>query len=242
MNLLHLCFGLGALAAPLVVHVGLDFTTRAAALLCGVLAVWSFTIPSPERPLEARDEHTDTTTPMLVLLGVFFTLYVGLEIGFAGWVKTYGEEISFSELAATWLTTVFWVAFTIGRLVASAVAHRIAPDRILSASCALSLVAAVVLIVGDGGTAMVWVGTVLMGVGTAPQFPAMLMLAERRIHVTGSATSWFVGGAGMGGLIFPWLIGRVFDSQGTGALPWAVLVLGIATFASFVVADRALHR
>jgi FHS family Na+ dependent glucose MFS transporter 1 len=242
MNLLHLFFGLGALAAPLVVHIGLDITTRAAAILCAALAVWSFTIPSPQRPLEAREEHTDTTKPMLVLLAVFFTLYVGLEIGFAGWIKTYGEEISFSELAATWLTTVFWVAFTLGRLLASAIAHRVEPDRILAATCGLSIVAAVVLIIGNGGATTVWIGTVLMGIGTAPQFPAMLMLAERRIHVTGSATSWFVGGAGMGGLIFPWAIGRVFDSQGTGALPWAMLVLGVATFASFAIADKALHR
>ena len=70
-----------------------------------------------------------------------------------------------------------------------------------------------VLIVGGGATAPVWIGTVIMGAATAPQFPAMMNLAEQRIHVTGAATTWFVGGAGLGGLIFPWLIGQWFDDE-----------------------------
>ena len=48
---------------------------------------------------EAREEHTDTTLSILLLLFLFFALYVGLEVGFAGWIKTYGEEIGFTELA-----------------------------------------------------------------------------------------------------------------------------------------------
>jgi FHS family Na+ dependent glucose MFS transporter 1 len=242
MNLLHLCFGLGALAAPLVVHVGLDVAARTAGVLCIVFAGWALTVPSPPPPHAAREEHTDTTVPLLALLGLFFVLYVGLEVAFAGWIKTYGEEISFSELAATWLTTTFWIGFTLGRLLASAIAHSVLPDRILVAASMASVVAAVVMIVGDGSTATVWIGTILMGVGTAPQFPAMLTLAERRIHVTGSATAWFVGGAGLGGLIFPWTVGRIFDVHGAASLPWAALVLAIATFSCFTVANRVLHR
>ena len=96
--------------------------------LCLVLAAWSFTIPAPQRPAVAREEHTDTTIGLLALLGLFFTLYVGTEIGFAGWIKTYGEEIDFTPLAATWLTTVFWIGFTLGRAVASALAHRVTAD------------------------------------------------------------------------------------------------------------------
>ena len=82
-----------------------------------------------------REEHTDTTLSILLLLFLFFFLYVGLEVGFAGWIKTYGEEIGFTELTATWLTTVFWLGFTGGRLLASAIANRVRPDTILSVAC-----------------------------------------------------------------------------------------------------------
>src|SRR5262249_22612891 len=158
------------------------------------------------------------------------------------WVKTYGDEIGFSELAATWLTTTFWIGFTAGRLLASAIAHRVHPDRVIVIASFAALAASLVLIAGDGRLAAVWTGTALMGLATAPQFPAMINVAERRIRVTGSATAWFVGGAGVGGLVFPFTIGRFFDARGATALPWATLVLGLATFASFVVADRALGR
>jgi hypothetical protein len=79
-----------------------------------------------------------------------------------------------------------------------------------------------------------------MGLATAPQFPVMLTYLERRIVVTGVATSWFVGAAGLGGLVFPWLIGRWFDARGAVALPWSVLVLAIATFGSFAWSNRRL--
>jgi FHS family Na+ dependent glucose MFS transporter 1 len=242
MNLLHLCFGLGALVAPLVVHVGLEVAGGAAAAGCLVMAVVATTIPAPPPPASSRAEHTTTTAPLLALLAAFFFVYVGLEIGYAGWVKTYGEAVSFSELEATWLTTVFWISFTIGRMLAAAAAGRVEPDRVVVVASVASLLAAAILIVGDGGSPAVWSGTVVMGLATAPQFPGVLMLAERRIHLTGSATAWFVCGAGCGGLVFPWAIGQFFERSGETALPWAMLVLGVVTLAAFLAASRALSR
>ncbi len=240
MNALHLCFGLGALSAPLLVHVGLTAATRSAAVICVALAGCALAIPAPAVPERAREEHSETTYRLLVMFALFFFLYVGLEVGFAGWIHTYGEEIQFSDLAATWLTTTFWLGFTSGRVLASALANRVAPHVMLVASCGLTLVAAVGLIVGDGRAGPVWVGTAMIGVATAPQFPVMLTYIERHVHVTGAATAWFIGGAGFGGLVFPWLIGRWFDASGATALPWAMLLLGVLTFGSFAVTKRVL--
>lgn len=240
MNMLHLCFGIGALMSPLVVQIGLGVATRTAAVGCALLAVWALRSHAPSRPPKAREEHTDTTLPILLVLFLFFFLYVGLEVGFAGWIKTYGEEIGFSELTATWLTTIFWLGFTCGRLLASAIAHRVRPDTIVYAACGASVAAAAVMIAGGGNTAVVWTGTAMMGLATAPQFPGMINVAERRIHISGSATSWFVGGAGAGGLVFPFVIGRFFDARGADSLPIAAFVLAIATFGAFVAANRAL--
>jgi fucose permease len=242
MNLLHLCFGLGALTAPLLVHLGLAVATRVAAAGCVVMLLWALTIPAPRPAPHAREEHTEATLPLLLLLCGFFTLYVGLEVGFAGWIHTYGEEIEFGALAATWLTTTFWIGFTAGRAVASAVSERMSPTTILTASCTATLVAAGLLVVGGGRTLPVWIGTALMGVATAPQFAGMMNLAERRIHVTGAATRWFVGGAGIGGLVFPWVIGRWFDASGADALPLAMLLFGAATLGVYLVVERTLHR
>lgn len=242
MNLLHMFFGVGAVVAPLLVYVGLAVAARAGAAFCVVMAVLVLRTPAPSRPAAGREEHTEATIPMLAVLGLFFTVYVGTELGFAGWIKTYGEEIDFSELVATWLTTVFWLSFTGGRAIASFVAGRITPLVLLWTTCLSTLAAAVLLIVGDGATPAVWAGAVVMGLALGPQFASMMNLVETRIHVTGSATMWFVGGAGLGGLIFPWTVGRWLDASGATALPWAMLTLGTATLTAFVAANRVLHR
>jgi len=241
MNTLHLFFGFGALMSPLFIHIGLDLAARSATVFCVVLAVWALATPAPAPPAAAREEHTVTTWRLMVLLATFFALYVGLEIGFSGWIKTYGEEIDLSELTATWLTTVFWVGFTIGRMLSAALAQRFRPKAILSCASALTIVASATLIVGDGSTAPLWFGTALMGIATAPQFPVMFTYLERRIHITGAATAWLVAAAGIGGLTFPWLIGRWFDTSGAEAVMWATGILSIATTAAFLISDRALR-
>ena len=172
--------------------------------------------------------------------GASSVVAVGLEVGFAGWLPTYSEEIGFSTSQVAWVTATFWVGFTVGRLVASAVGHWFRPKVILAGSCGLTVVAAIVLVIGGGATGPVWIGTGLMGVATAPQFPVMLSYLERRIHVTGYATSWFIGASGIGGLIFPWLIGQWIEGSGAAALPAAVFILGVATIGAFVVIDRRL--
>ncbi len=240
MNVLHLCFGVGALVAPLVVYAGLDLAVRAAAVACLVLAAWSLRVRVPSVRSATAEQHADTTWRLLALLAAFFFLYVGLEVGFAGWIRTYGEEVDFSELGATWLTTTFWIGFTVGRVISSANGQRVRPKIVLAISCVATVIASIVLVVGNGRSGPVWLGAGMLGLATAPQFPVMLTYLERRIHVTGYATSWFVGGAGLGGLVFPWLIGRWFDASGPAALPWSMLILGLLTLGSFLVSNRVL--
>ncbi len=240
MNVLHLCFGVGALIAPLAVYAGLDLAVRGAAAACVLLAIWAVRVPAPRVRVATAEQHADTTWRLLLLLAVFFFLYVGLEVGFAGWIRTYGEEVDFSELGATWLTTSFWIGFTVGRVASSANGQRVRPKVVLAIACSATVGAAFVLVVGDGRAAPVWIGAALMGLATAPQFPVMLTYLERRIHVTGYATSWFVGAAGLGGLVFPWVIGQWFDAIGAAALPWSMLVLSLLTLGSFAVSNRVL--
>lgn len=240
MNVLHLCFGVGALAAPPFVYLGLDAAVVVAAGVCLALAAAGLTITPPVvRPVE-QHQSGGQSRPLLTLLATFFFLYVGLEVGFAGWIHTYAGEIEFSERAATWLTTTFWIGFTTGRIVASAIAPHVRPRHLLLVACVASVVVPVALVVADGRATAVWIGTAVFGLATAPQFPAMLSYLERRIHVTGTATSWFVGAAGFGGLLFPYLIGWWFAATGAGALPWAMVVLGTLTLMSFAASDRVL--
>ena len=238
MNLLHLCFGLGALSAPLVVGINLELATTAGAIAAGATAVWALAVPAPRAPTVDREEQTAVTNGLLFVAATFFFMYVGLEVGFAGWIHTYGEELDFSARGATWLTATFWIAFTAGRLISAAVVNFVRPKVVLIVSCLAALLVAAAMVVADGALAAVWLGAAVMGLATAPQFPVMFAYLERRVRLTGSATAWFIGAAGLGGLVFPYLIGIVFDSIGARALPLASLVLALATLGAFANVNR----
>ena len=50
MNLLHLCFGIGALASPLLVQLGLGVATTVGAIAAFLIAGWALLVPPPPAP------------------------------------------------------------------------------------------------------------------------------------------------------------------------------------------------
>ena len=64
------------------------------------------------------------------------------------------------------------------------------------------------------------------------------MLAGESMRVTGTITGWFLVGAGIGGMLFPWMIGQAFTASGphsmmpilVGDIAFELLVLLIFIF------------
>jgi fucose permease len=109
-------------------------------------------------------------------------------------------------------------------------------------SCLVAIAAAGLLVVAGGSGLAVWVGTALFGLGVAPQYATMLTYAEAHLPITGAATAWFVGASSVGGLLLPWVIGQLIDARGPAAMPVAVLLAAVATFAWYLLVERLLHH
>jgi fucose permease len=171
-------------------------------------------------------------------------LYVGLEVGFAGWIATYADTVGLGSGSGSGaaLTAVFWGAFTFGRLGGIAIAARVRPIALLLGSCTLTVLAAVALVAARGSGAAVWVATIVFAFGLAPQFASMIAFASEHLPLTGGSTSWFLAAAAIGGLTLPWLIGQLFSASGSGALPAVMLAGGAATLAWVIVLDRVLSH
>jgi fucose permease len=256
LNALHLCFGIGALASPVLVAWSLSArgdlvaASFAMGLPTAAVGVWALVRPSPARLLdEDHPSGEPASRSTLLIVSVFFFLYVGVEIGFAGWVHTYAEAIHLGGgspaatiRAAAALNATFWGAFLLGRLVAVGVATRVGSGPMLAVAGSASIVGAGVLAASNGRTAPVWAGTVLFGLAIAPLYPTMLAYVGDHFPLTGAATSWFVAGSAVGGLTLPWMIGQLFDHLGPGAMPVTVLVATVLCMSWILVIRAALAR
>ena len=248
INALHFVFGVGALLSPLLVNrslsargnVRLAYEGAALACLLAAAVVSSRATPQPVDVSEhARGEHAPRA--LLIAVAVFFALYVGMEVGFAGWIATYAQAVHLGGSGAgAALTAVFWGAFTVGRLGAVVIAARVRSIALLVGACGLTTLAATALVVVHGHGVAVWIATVLFAFGLAPQFASMISYSSDHLPLTGSATSWFLAAAAIGGLTVPWVIGQLFSSVGSGALPAVSLVGAVVTLAWVLVLERIL--
>ena len=230
MNGLHLCFGIGAIAAPIVVSQSLRLTDTLRAGYIGVAAVLAMIgvvvlrTPSPANPHSESVRGIPRSSWGTLALGVgFFVAYVGVEVGFIGWIFDYGMARGFHKRTALWLGTAFLVAFTAGRFASIWIARWAKPRVVLLTDAAICVVGLGILVVGRDAPAALWAGTVLFGFGTASMFPTMLSLAEPVLPSTSTVTSGFLAGSAIGSMTIPALIGRILDTRGPNGMPVVVL-------------------
>jgi FHS family Na+ dependent glucose MFS transporter 1 len=243
----HFFFGIGGLLAPIITAYlsllsgDINWPYWALTLIVLPLVAWVLWLPSPARQVEvdASDPPGSRANPILVVLvTLFLFLYVGIEASFGGWIFTYAETLGMgSETTLAYLNAAFWVAFTVSCLIATLLAMRFRPRYILFGDLLLCLVSLTIILVWPASPMALWVGTVGAGLAIASVFPTAVALAERRMPITSTVTSWFFVGAGAGGMLLPWLIGQLFGSIGPLVAMYGMLadvLLALAVLAVLV--------
>lgn len=237
MNGLHFFFGVGAFLSPLIVAhamlggggIGRAYWTLAVLLLPA--AFWLLFLSSPlGSAVSVSDSGGQTNARLLSLMVVFFFLYTGAEIAFGGWIYSYAVALRLgSQAGAAYLTSTFWGAFTLGRLLSVPLATRFPPRVALTADCLACLASLTILVLGSHSLAITFLGTCGVGLSMASIVPAMLSLAQGRMRMTGQATSWLFVGASAGGMVLPWVIGQFFEAAGPRTSMLLLLIDMVAT-------------
>jgi FHS family Na+ dependent glucose MFS transporter 1 len=222
MNGLHFFFGVGSFVAPLIfarvvlaageIHWAYWFFS----LLALPVAAWFWFMPSP--PIRTRMPEAAggrSLNGIFLLIVLFFVFSVGLELGFGNWIYTFSARLHLaSETTAAYLTSAFWGAFSVGRLLGIGFSSRFRSQSILMADLTGCLFAFAILLLWPASSLALWAGTILMGLSIASLFATGMAFAEKRLSLTGSMIGWILVGGGIGGMIFPWLIGQLFERIG----------------------------
>jgi MFS transporter, FHS family, Na+ dependent glucose transporter 1 len=220
MNGLHFFFGVGSFVAPLifarvVLTIGeISWAYWIFSLVTLPVAAWFLFLPSPAvRKKTVEAASGEKSSKALFLLVVFFFVFtVGLELGFGNWIYTFSTHLHLaSETSAAYLTSAFWGALAVGRLVGIGTSSRLRSQNILVIDLAGCLVAFTILLLSPASSAALWVGTILMGFSVASIFATGMAFAEQHLSLTGSSIGWILVGGGIGGMVIPWLIGQLFD-------------------------------
>ncbi|MDR3577592.1 MAG: MFS transporter [Anaerolineaceae bacterium] len=246
MNALHFFFGLGALVSPLLVAqvvsaaLGYEWSLRALALFMLVVGIRMVILPgSPQPVAQAAAEKklavgSQMIYPFVISAMLFLFFYVGAEVSFTGWFYTYAVTLNLASAAgAAYLTSVFWLSFTISRLFSIPLAVRFSPKQVLplaSISCLTILLLAIVL---PRSTWLLWLLAIGLGFCMAPIWPSGFTLAGQSINMTGSISGMVLIGDSMGGMLLPWLSGKVIGTAGAQVLIYLVFGAMLMNFLMF---------
>ncbi|MFN2166876.1 MAG: MFS transporter, partial [Anaerolineae bacterium] len=235
MNALHLFFGLGAFLGPLALALavrwsgGILWGYRILAVLVVPPAIWLFRLSAPSLPQEEAEGGKRSGFGVLaVLIVALFFLIVAAEAGYGDWIYTYALTQGLAgPVRSGYMTSVYWGAFTVGRLLATAASARIKPKALLLGSLAGAVASVSLLLLWPDSAALGWAVSVCFGLSMAALFPSALTLAGESMTVTGRVAGLFLVGGNLGGMAVPWLIGQFFESAGTWVAPAAILIASV---------------
>ncbi len=142
-----------------------------------------------------------------LLTGAALLLCVGSEVGYGGLIYTYllmkrKEEF---EKTASLLTSMFWLSFSLGRLVSIPISRYVSAATMLIGDLVFALLGLIALVIWTHPV-VIWVATIVIGLAMASQYPATLVIPTGHLNMK-------VGGHG-----HLWLRGRDDHSSHSSSL------------------------
>ncbi len=232
MSLLNACFGIGAIAAPLV-FVALETNpTLTFALLAGLSGlVWLGAGSAVEAT--APSQPTAAFRPDWLILGIG-AVVIGIEACLIGLGPTALIAAGQSEVDAARLLSMFFAAFLGVRLVLVFSAHLVASFTLLimaaAGSCAMAMAAALI------DPAVFFVG---IGVFAGMFFQGYFVTAQGRMGQDPRVAPTVIAAGLVGGIVSPLLLTGMFGMLGERGFFWVMSgMAGLVMVVALVVRHR----
>ena len=250
MNLLHMAFSVGALAAPLVIGalvtggIAWQAVAIATGIAVGVLVVGYLLVPMPsghhESAARVRDRGPSLLAGPLLLLGLAIATYVASEVGVSNWIVRFLEPAPLQT--ATLALSLYWAGLAVGRLLSSAIADRFDHLRFtIACAVAMSVLLVVAVLAPSLPGSILAFG--LAGIASGPVFPMIVAIGgerypERSAAVGGALTGMAVAGS----TIYPPAMGFLSVTVGLTTAMLGTAVLGAVSAMALVAFGRSARR
>jgi fucose permease len=255
MNLLHMSFSIGALAAPLVVGalvaggVPWEAVTVGTGAVVSLLAVAYVIMPMPSgrrttdgvgtRLPGASGGHGGRTllSGPLLLLGIAIAAYVASEIGISNWIVRYLEPAPLTT--ATLALSLYWAGLTVGRLVSSVIADRF--DHLwFTIACTLAMAVLIAAAVHVPSLPLSIAAFAAAGVASGPVFPMIIAIGGDRYPQRSAAVGGSLAGmAVIGSTIYPPAMGFLSVAVGLAVAMLGNVLLALGCVLALVAFGRA---
>ncbi|KAK3105237.1 hypothetical protein FSP39_020436 [Pinctada imbricata] len=171
---------------------------------------------------------------VLVLLFLRFFFLTGVDREVGTFLYSYAvDQLHFSKDDATYVNTIFWINYAVGRFVAFVVAFWVSVKIILVVETILAVATGVAMVTFalDQPLAL-WIISGCIGFLLGPMFPTGIAWGDVYIEMTGLAITWTLLGSAFGGLTYLRLGGFAYDKYGPTSFPYIFLgtVIIVAVF------------
>jgi fucose permease len=222
INRLNLFFALGAMAGPVWAGIVLSSAGEHWIVFAGIAAyeVLTFALmlaaksPAHEQGTVADEQFRLPGNPTSWIMGGVLFLYVGAEFGLGTWVSSYARETAHAGvLAGALLTSGYWAALALGRVVSGVYFGRERdPGLLLIVSIAGAGISALTLALVPTNVALSAAGAFGAGLCFGPIWPTTIAIASEGAQGNVTAATVTLGNAG--GMVIPWLQGRILVGAG----------------------------
>ncbi|MDR4947071.1 MFS transporter [Neobacillus cucumis] len=253
MSRLEVAFGAGALSMPLVASILIAVHLwRFSPLLIGLFAltlaiVWQFVSISlqtseEEGPMDAgsaaapifKGRIPKYSILMLFLFIIF--IYVGIEGSINSFLPSiFSKNITSSPYFASLSTSVFWIAMLCGRLVIGWIVRRVSYERYLLGSIVVGLVF-IFLLTQNKTLGTSYLTVFGLGLGMSAIYSITMVYANHTFPgMERTVTSAITAFAGIGGAMFPFVIGYAMDRYLPSQVLWIIFIFSLVLLVFFLI-------
>ncbi|XP_069107225.1 sodium-dependent glucose transporter 1B-like [Argopecten irradians] len=181
-------------------------------------------------PASCADGHLLFGSLILVALFLKYFVYTACDRMFSTFIRSYSiDQLEFSNDDASYLNTIYWIFYAVGRFVGFISARWISVKFLLVVeSVCLVCVSVGLYTVGTFSQTGLWILTGMAGFFIGPIFPSGIAWGDLHIELTGLAITWVLLGSSFGGLAFLRFGGYAYDHLGDKAFPFMLMILSIA--------------